>query len=168
MILTRHPLLLPSAAFALALCSIAGAWGFELIGGYVPCKLCLLQRNPYYIGLPILFVLLIAAASGRDGRFVRAAYGLVGLIFLISTGIAIYQSGAEWGWWPGPTDCGGGATLTSGMNLLQEMRSTHIVSCTEASLRVLGLSFAGWNAVVTAAVAGLLGLASVLNCRKPV
>ena len=30
---------------ALAAATIIGAWGFELIGGYKPCPLCLQQRH---------------------------------------------------------------------------------------------------------------------------
>ncbi|WP_280938805.1 disulfide bond formation protein B [Methylobrevis pamukkalensis] len=67
-----------------------------------------------------------------------------------------YHAGAEWGFWAGPADCGGGAapTLDAG-DLLGQMRATRLVSCTEASVRLLGLSFAGWNAVVCLAVAAL-------------
>ncbi|MEP3665226.1 MAG: disulfide bond formation protein B, partial [Roseibium sp.] len=35
------------------LAAIATAWGFQLVGGFVPCKLCLEQRIPYYAGLPL-------------------------------------------------------------------------------------------------------------------
>jgi disulfide bond formation protein DsbB len=41
-----------------------------------------------------------------------------------------------------------------------------VVSCTEASWRFLGLSFAGWNAVVSLALV-VLCLAGALARRRP-
>ncbi|MBI4048602.1 MAG: disulfide bond formation protein B, partial [Devosia nanyangense] len=41
-------------AFVLGFAAIAGAWGSQLLGGLVPCELCLEQRLAYYWGLPIL------------------------------------------------------------------------------------------------------------------
>jgi disulfide bond formation protein DsbB len=36
---------------------IATVLGFQHIGGYVPCELCYLQREPYYyIAMPAAFV----------------------------------------------------------------------------------------------------------------
>ena len=33
--------------------TVGGALAFEHIGGYIPCALCLMQRTPYYWGIPI-------------------------------------------------------------------------------------------------------------------
>ena len=37
------------------------ALGFEHIGGYIPCMLCLEQRTPYYIGVPLMLLALLAS-----------------------------------------------------------------------------------------------------------
>jgi disulfide bond formation protein DsbB len=63
----------------------------------------------------------------------------------------IYQAGAEWNFWAGPNDCGsGGLPTVSGGSLLDEINQTTIIFCDEAALRVLGLSFAGWNVIAAA------------------
>ncbi|MFL5200634.1 MAG: disulfide bond formation protein B, partial [Microvirga sp.] len=36
-----------------AAATVGGALIFEHAFGYVPCKLCLIQRNPYYIAIPL-------------------------------------------------------------------------------------------------------------------
>ena len=50
----RREMQAPAIVLSVGLATILGAWGFELIGNYVPCKLCLEQRLPYYVGLPVV------------------------------------------------------------------------------------------------------------------
>ncbi|WP_428644610.1 disulfide bond formation protein B [Roseibium sp.] len=158
----RTARILTGLALVGGLAVIAGAWGFQLIGGYVPCKLCLEQRIPYYAGLPLTALALILMGTGRKGLAVLVLLA-VAAIFAYGSGLGIYQAGAEWKFWAGPNDCGGGtAAPKSAANMLQALQSTRVVSCTEASWRMFGLSFAGWNAVASAGLAGLALLAAVL------
>ena len=46
----------------LSAATILGALAFEHFGGYQPCALCLMQRTPYYLGVPL------AAAWGTCAR----------------------------------------------------------------------------------------------------
>ncbi|MCX2725001.1 disulfide bond formation protein B [Roseibium salinum] len=145
---------------------IAAAWGFQLIGGYVPCKLCLEQRIPYYAGLPLTALALVLIALRRTG-FAMAVLLVVAALFAYGAGLGVYQAGAEWQFWDGPNDCGGGsAAPSSATNMLQALQSTRVVSCTEASWRMLGLSFAGWNAVASAGLAGLALISAALLKRR--
>lgn len=145
--------------------SIAAAWGFQLIGGYLPCKLCLEQRIPYYAGLPLGLLALLALMTRRTG-VATVLLLLVAAVFAYGAGLGAYQAGAEWGFWMGPSDCGGGgATPRSAANMLQALQNTRVVSCTEASWRMFGLSFAGWNMVASAAVA-VLALFAGYQARK--
>lgn len=142
-------------AFFLGCASLAGAWVFEHGLGYLPCKLCLMQRWPYYIGLPVGLAAVLAGAGTSLTR--RGLVWLFALIFLIGAGIAAYHAGVEWKFWAGPTDCGGRIADTPGsvLDLRNSIRTTRIIRCDEAALRILGLSFAGWNVVVSLAIAGL-------------
>ena len=149
--LRRHPdALIPALVFALGLAAILGAWGFQVIGGYVPCKLCLEQRIPYYVALPVALAALGAAVSGLPNRIVSLLMALTAAIFAVGVYLAVYHAGVEWRWWEGPPDCGAtGATVNSTQDLLNQLRGIRIVSCVDAPFRFLGLSFAGWNAVVS-------------------
>lgn len=150
------------------LVTIATAWGFQLIGGYVPCKLCLEQRVPYYVGLPLAALGAFALMRGWHG-LAALLLVLTGAAFVYGTGLGIYQAGAEWDFWAGPNDCGGGsAGPSSAANMLQALQNTRVVSCTEASWRMLGLSFAGWNAVASAGLAflGFVGAVFAWSARK--
>jgi len=146
-----------------AVAVIAAAWGFEL-AGFTPCKLCLMQRTPYYLGIP-----LAAMAFGVeriDGPAWITRVILLVLIGLFAWGgsIGFYQAGAEWGYWPGPTDCGAtrGATIpTSAGDLMGSLGKVKIVDCTKAQIRIFGLSFAGWN-VLTSAGLVVVALAGMI------
>ena len=69
--------------------------------------------------------------------------------------LGIRHSGVEWGWWAGPTDCGAvsGPADTGGKGVLDAIDAFVPPSCDTAALRVLGLSFAGWNAVASVILA---------------
>ncbi|MEP4031446.1 disulfide bond formation protein B [Roseibium polysiphoniae] len=150
---------------AAGLAVICTAWGFQLIGGYVPCKLCLEQRVPYYAGLPLTVFGLLLMSRSRP-RLAGGVMVVVALVFAYGAGLGIYQSGAEWGFWAGPSDCGGGsAGPADATNMLSALKSTRVVSCTEASWRMFGLSFAGWNAVASAGLTLLAALSAALSFR---
>jgi disulfide bond formation protein DsbB len=147
----RREMIAPAIVLGVGLATIVGAWGFELIGGYAPCKLCLEERIPYYVGLPVALAALLAAAAGAKVTVPRMLLIVAGLIFAINVYLAGYHAGAEWGWWTGPSDCGAtGAPATSDTDILAELETmSPVVSCTEVQWRMLFLSFAGWNFVVS-------------------
>lgn len=147
----RPDVAIAAFVFALSLATILGAWGFQLIGGYIPCKLCLEQRIPYYLGVPVSFAALGAAVAGAPQRASRMLLVIAALVFFFGIYLGTYHAGVEWGWWPGPPDCspGGAGESVSTNDLLAQLDNIRVVSCTEASWRFLGLSFAGWNAVVS-------------------
>ncbi len=132
----------------ITLATIAGAWAFQLIGGYVPCPLCLQQRWPYYVVIPIAAVLfLMSRTSGAIG-LVRVGLIICGLVMLVSAGMGGHHSGVEWGWWAGPAECAGGGGLSSD-TVLPDLSNNNVVRCDEVQWRFLGLSFAGWNFVIS-------------------
>jgi disulfide bond formation protein DsbB len=155
--------------FLAGLATILAAWGFQVIGGFVPCALCLEQRWPYYIGLPLVLVSLVSGRMHGPPWLTRASLALGGAVFLYGAYLGLYHLGAEYAWWAGPVDCapGGVGMPTDAGNLLEQIENIRIVSCTEASWRFpaeWGLSFAGWNAVISVA----LGLTAIIAAaRKP-
>lgn len=143
-----------------AIATIAGAHLFEAVG-YAPCKLCLQQRYAYYIGAPL--ALLVALIAPSQTTLARALLLLVALLFAANAIFGAYHAGVEWGWWPGPTDCaptGGGVSMQAG-SLLQQMQTARVVNCSAAALRIFGLSLAGWNAIICAAMAAIAARGAV-------
>ncbi|HEV2566607.1 MAG TPA: disulfide bond formation protein B [Microvirga sp.] len=140
-----------------AAATVGGALVFEHVFGYVPCKLCLIQRNPYYIGIPLGLLAALLPA-----RYTHAGLWLLALVFLVSAGLGAYHSGVEWGFFAGPSDCGGGSGAGAGNvgDFLNQLQTTRVVSCTEAAWRFLGLSLAGWNLLISLALAAFAARAA--------
>lgn len=154
-----------AGVFLVGLASISTAWGFQLIGGYVPCSMCLAQRVPYYIGLPLALVAFVAARRNWMGLS-RGMLLAIAALFVYGAGLGIWQSGAEWNFWLGPNDCGGGAPVATSANaFLAQLDHTRVVNCSVAPLRMLGLSFAGWNVLASSALVLAAAAAAVLPAR---
>ena len=146
--------LVAAMMLAVALATIAGAWAFELIGGFVPCKLCLQERIPYYVGIPVLALALASSFAPLPESVTRLLVALAALVFTASAVLGSYHAGVEWGWREGPSDCGAGGAgaAATAAELLGQLENIRIVPCDEASWRFpagWGLSFAGWNAVIS-------------------
>jgi len=155
--------LLATISFVLGLATIAGAWGSQLFGGLVPCELCLEQRMPYYWGLPLLALLLILWH-----RLPRAVWYvgmvLVLLTFVWSTYLAGYHAGVEYGFWPGPTACTGTGVDVS-FSDLTNINAARVVPCDKIQFSLFGVTLAGANTLISAAIVAMLGTA-LLNGRK--
>ncbi|MBR0554271.1 disulfide bond formation protein B [Ciceribacter sp. L1K23] len=136
---------------------IGSALGFEHIGGYIPCALCLMQRNPYYIGIPLGILAIVSSMLRLPVWITKTLLVAIGLLMVVGAGMGVYHSGVEWQFWEGPASCsitaaGAGAT---GGDILAQLNEVKGPSCTEATLRVLGLSFAGWNVLTSIALAAI-------------
>ena len=144
-----------AVAIAVAMAVVVGtALGFEHIGGYIPCALCLEQRTPYYLGVPIMIAAALCAAFRAPAAATRLLFVVGGGLMLYGAALGIYHAGVEWAFWEGPADCAGGASITTDAgNLLDDINAKKPPACNDAALRVLGLSFAGWNVLASVALA---------------
>jgi len=143
-------------AFALGLIAILGALGSQILGGLVPCELCLEQRMAYYWGLPILAAILVL--WNRIPLTVwYVVMALAVAIFAWGTSMGAYHAGVEWGFWPGPTACTGVTGTEMSFNDLTDINNApKVVPCDVVQFRFLGISLAGYNALVSTAVVVLL------------
>lgn len=142
--------------------TVGTALGFEHIGGYIPCMLCLQQRIPYYVGTPLMALALVAIWLHWPAVVARGLLLVGALLMTIGFGLAIYHSGVEYHWWAGPASCGAVvAPQGSGNGVLDQLNTVIPPSCDAAAWRdpVLQLSFAGWNVLASAfwAVVGYRG-----------
>lgn len=148
----------PLLVLALATATTLGFFFFEHILGYVPCALCLEQRWPYYIALPLILVAVFVSREANLGRWPTWLMAAIGLIFVVSAVLGLRHAGVEWGWWPGPSDCGSGAGAFAGsiddLNAALSSSIT-IVPCDKAAWRFLGISLAGYNFLISLALAAI-------------
>lgn len=146
--MTQRTLILLATLGSAAL--LLGAYGFQHIGGLLPCKMCLWQRWPHAAAILI---------GGAALMLRQASLAWLGALAATTTGaIGLYHAGVEWGFWPGPSSCSGGGLDMGGMSggdLLSTEGPVAMVMCDEIVWSLMGLSMAGWNAVISFALAAL-------------
>ena len=147
------------AVFVLSLVTLAGAWFFEYVLKLAPCPLCLMQRIPYHVIIPLSLLLTIAALVRAPRNLLLVGFAAIGIAAACSVVLGIYHAGVEWHWWSGPSDCSGPLTdLRTGGSLLDQLHAVHVVRCDEAAWRFLGLSLAGYNVLISLALAIIAGI----------
>jgi disulfide bond formation protein DsbB len=134
---------------------IGSALALEHMWGYVPCELCLKERIPYYVGIPAAILAIVSAAMRMPVGVTRIFLGIAVIAMLVGTGLSIYHAGVEWKFWEGPSSCTSSidSIAKSSKDLLSDLSNQHGPSCSDAALRIAGLSLAGWNVVATLVLA---------------
>jgi disulfide bond formation protein DsbB len=139
------------------------ALGFQHIGGYIPCKLCLEQRTPYYAAAPIMLAGFAFWRIGAPAYLTRACFAIGALLMTYGLFLGVFHAGVEWAFWAGPADCSVTVAAPTDTNILSAIDNIKPPSCTEAALRIFGLSFAGWNVIASLGLAYLAGRAAFLK-----
>ena len=140
-------LLLPAAL-------LAGAWAFQLIGGLYPCEMCHWQRWPHYGAVAMAALAFLIRAPRVQATLVAGAAALI----VVSGAIGVFHAGVEYHWWQGVTACTQ-TTSTVGLSTdqaLKDLLAAPIVRCDAAQWSLLGVSLAGWNALLSFVGAALI------------
>ncbi|MGN6517550.1 MAG: disulfide bond formation protein B [Rhizomicrobium sp.] len=147
--------MMKSSQIALALGAVSaalilGALGFQYLGGYPPCEMCMWQRYPHFVTIAVGLGGGALLAAGLLPQSLAKPVALVAALAIAITGaIGVYHAGVEWNLWKGPSACTGSAFQLSGtLNL-----NAHVVSCDHAAWRLFGISMAGYNAIISLAAA---------------
>jgi disulfide bond formation protein DsbB len=155
----RQPLSAAALAIAgLGAATILGAWFFQYGLGIQPCPLCLEQRYAYYFSVPLAVLTLLGLSVGASRKVIVAAFVVIALGMLWNAGLGAYHAGVEWKFWPGPQDCSGAlGDLGDAGGLLKKLESIRVVRCDEIPWSFLGLSLAGYNVLISLALAAIAG-----------
>ena len=138
---------------------LGGAMASEYLGGLVPCEMCYWQRYPHAAAIILAGLAFIGPATSPRSRLMTM---LAALAIAVSGGIGVYHAGVELGIFEGLTTCSTTAS-GSGADLLDEIMNAPLVRCDQVQFSFLGISMAGWNALLSLGGA----LAIVLLGRKP-
>ena len=140
---------------------LAAAYGSEYWGGLYPCEMCWWQRYAHFVALA--FGALSFALRDFPDRG-RSFVWLAALAIAASGAIGGYHAGVEAGVFEGVTQCtapmGGG----SAEELLASIMRAPIIRCDQVQWSFLGISMAGWNAIVSLGFAALIAW---LSLRRP-
>ena len=150
-----------AAAFIafVGLLTIGGFFYFQYGLGYQPCPLCLEQRTAFYVSVPLAALLLLGSGYGASRKVLMLGFLAITLVMLWNAGLSAYHAGIEWKFWPGPIDCSGPIRPLGEGSLLSRLQNVRLVRCDEAAWRLLGISLAGYDVLVSLmlAAAGAYG-----------
>jgi disulfide bond formation protein DsbB len=132
-------LLLPAAL-------LGGALGSQYLGGLVPCEMCYWQRWPH--GAAILLAALAFTAPAASARSLALTL-LAAAAIAVSGAIGVYHAGVELGVFEGFTQCTSTASGASNADLLKSIMTAPLVRCDQVQFAFLGISMAGWNAILS-------------------
>ena len=155
------------AIAVIAAATLAGAWFFQLVLDIRPCPLCLEQRYAYYLALPLAALIALLAARGAPRHVLMAGFVILLLATLANAWLGGYHAGVEWQFWPGPTDCSGPIVdFGKAGNLLEQLDKVKVVRCDEVQWRFLGLSLAGYNVLISLAMAAIALWGFVASAKR--
>ena len=144
------------AIAAIAAATLAGAWFFQLVLDIRPCPLCLEQRYAYYLAVPLGLLVAFVASRRAPHPVLLVGLVLLGVAALANAWLGAYHAGVEWKFWQGPTDCTGPiGNLGSAGDLLARLDTVKVIRCDEVQWRFLGLSLAGYNVLISLAMAAI-------------
>lgn len=142
---------IPLAVFIAA----AGALAFAYIGEYgfglKPCILCLYERIPYAVAgvVALLAVVLPMAVRVRAALIVLCA-----AVLLAGAGLAFYHVGVEEHWWTAVTGCAAELPTQFSIEDLQaQLQRSTLKPCDQVDWRLFGISLAGYNVLLSLALA---------------
>ena len=150
-------------ALLLPLALLGGALGSQYLGGLHPCEMCYWQRWPH--GAAIVLAALAFTAPADSSR-ARALTLLAALAIAISGAIGVYHAGVEAKIFQGFTTCTALPKAATTAELLKQITQTPLVRCDEVQFRFLGISMAGWNAILSLGGASLIVILSLKARRR--
>jgi disulfide bond formation protein DsbB len=138
---TKAQIFLIKLCFYSGIIGLCSAWAAEYIFDIKPCSLCLYQR---YL---LIIITFIAGSSAYilPPRLIKRMIFITGLCFLAAAVIAFYHVGLEEKWFKDIGICQTHLQADSIEALRQQLLNQAPVSCSQASWRLFGLSFAGYN-----------------------
>ena len=127
---------------------LGGALLSQYVGGLHPCEMCLWQRWPHAFAIIVAALAFLFAADSRNARLLTA---LAAIAIAVSGAIGVFHAGVELKYWEGLTRCSTGGAMS-----LDELMKVPLVRCDQVQFSFLGISMAGWNAILSLGGAGMI------------
>ena len=143
--------LILNGVLAFSILSLSIAYFIQYILGHKPCNLCLIERIPYIASVILISLLFILK------RFKKIIAIILFLFFIFGAIISFYHVGIEQGFFSESFVCNLSSSqdnLTA-KQLLKQLENTP-VSCKEVTFRLLGLSLATINTIISVILSGIM------------
>ena len=140
--------------------ALIAAYFIQYILGHKPCNLCLIERIPYFASIILISLIFIL---NKHEKIITL---IVSLFFIFGAIISFYHFGIEQGFFSESLVCdlSNGNKAASAQDLLKQFKKV-TVSCKDVTFRVLGLSLATFNTIISLIISAIL-LKIVINYDK--
>ena len=146
--------------FAIISLAIISALIIQYWLGVEPCQLCFYQRIPYFLAIPLIVKIFFFK------KYEKITLFILFLIFIASAVLAFYHFGIEQGFFSESFVCKvGDLSGTLSKEQLLEQLNKNSISCKDVSFRVLGLSLATINTILSI-ILSVIFLKLFLNYAK--
>ena len=132
---------------------LGGALFSQYVGGLYPCEMCYWQRWPHAAAILLAVGAFMTTSNPQRSRTLVM---LAALAVAVSGAIGLFHAGVEIGWWEGITQC-----TATGAKSLQDILNVPLVRCDQVQWEFLGISMAGWNAIIS-----LTGAAAIVALAR--
>jgi len=133
-------------ALAVPLALLGGAYGFQYIGGLVPCEMCWWQRYAHFAALGLAVAAFVLPVK-------RLFVALSGLALAAPSAIGGYHAGVEYGWGKGLTECTTTVSFSNGGDPLAAIMAAPVIRCDVVQWKLMGISMAGYDFLISGAAA---------------
>ena len=140
-----------NGVLAFSILSLSIAYFIQYILGHKPCNLCLIERIPYLSAIILVALIFIVK------RFEKTFSGIILIFFIFGAIISFYHVGIEQGFFSESLVCnlGNSGADLSKEQLLKQLENAPI-SCKEVTFRLLGLSLATINTIISIILSGIM------------
>ena len=140
-----------NGVLAFSILSLSIAYFIQYILGHKPCNLCLIERIPYLSAIILVALIFIVK------RFEKIFSGIILIFFIFGGIISFYHVGIEQGFFSESLVCnlGNSGADLSKEQLLKQLENAPI-SCKEVTFRLLGLSLATINTIISIILSGIM------------
>ena len=143
--------LLLNGILVFSILSLSIAYFIQYVLGHNPCNLCIIERIPYIVAIILISLIFII------NKYERIISSTILLFFMFGAVISFYHFGIEQGFFNESLIC----KLSNNEpfnkeELLNQLKKAEIVSCKDVTFRLLGLSLATINTIISLILSGIM------------
>ncbi len=162
-----NPVFTCGGIFMISILALVVALGTEFTLNLDPCELCIWQRWPYVITTALGMIGLVTLYREEWVQYASMVIFIAAAVFFANFLLAFYHVGVEYHWWTSALE---GCAVEFKKGSLEELVAMFDdkipARCDDVKFRFLGISMAGYNMLLSLALAVASGYSAVLVMRR--
>jgi disulfide bond formation protein DsbB len=143
--------------------ALGAAFTAEYVFDLKPCLLCIYQRVPYAVVIAVTGLALALKASDKPLFFVLL---FLSQVFFAGVLVGAYQIGVEQQWWEATESCKAASNPESFDEIKAQIMGTALADCRYPEWSLFGLTFAGYNTILSLFLEVYTILVAVLFAKR--